>query len=80
MTNNKSLVYHYRNCKPVIKLLVNAPSKGKRELEKVEYERIADYSEKLGARLLNKVALNPIDNNKIIKHKWQPLMLSQKNK
>ena len=54
--NNKSPVFNYRSQKPHIKLLVKAPSKGKRELEKVEYEWISsDYSEKLGDRLLNKL-------------------------
>lgn len=55
LTSNKSPVYQFR----MQKLLVNAPSKGKRELEKVEYEWIADYSEKLGARLLNKLGTKP---------------------
>ena len=56
LTNNKSPGFNYRSQKPHIKLLVNAPSKGKRELEKVEYEWISsDYSEKLGDRLLNKL-------------------------
>ena len=59
LTNNKSPVYQFRTCKPIIKLLVNAPSKGKRELEKVEYEWIADYSEKLEDRLLNKLGIKP---------------------
>lgn len=59
LTNNKSPVYQYRTQNPFIKLLVIAPSKGKRELEKVEYEWIADYSEKLGARLLNKLGIKP---------------------
>ena len=49
LTNDKSPVYQYRTQKRYITLLVNAPSKGKRELEKVEFEWIADYSEKLGA-------------------------------
>lgn len=57
LTNNKSPVDQYRTQKPHINLLVNAPSKGKRELEKVEFEWIADYSEKLGARLLNKLGI-----------------------
>ena len=59
LTNNKSPVYQYRLHKPTIKLLVNAPSKGKRELEKVEYEWIYDFSEKLGDRLLNKQGVQP---------------------
>ena len=57
LTNNKSPVYQYRTQKPHISLLVKAPSKGKRELEKVEFEWIADYSEKLGDRLLNKLGI-----------------------
>lgn len=59
LTNNKSPVYQYRLHKPTIKLLVNAPSKGKRELEKVEHEWIYDFSEKLGDRLLNKQGIKP---------------------
>ena len=59
LTNNKSPVYQYRSQIPHIKLLFHAPSKGKRELEKVEYEWIADYSEKLGAQLLNKLGIKP---------------------
>ena len=57
LTNDKSPVYQYRTQKPHISLLVNAPSKGKRDLEKVEFEWIADYSEKLGAQLLNKLGI-----------------------
>ncbi|CAH3186249.1 unnamed protein product [Porites evermanni] len=59
LTNNKSPVYQYRLHKPTIKLLVNAPSKGKRELEKVEHEWIYDFSEKLGDQLLNKQGIKP---------------------
>ena len=58
LTNNKSPVYQYRTQKPHISLLiVNAPSKGKRELEKVEFQWIAEYSEKLGDWLLNKLGI-----------------------
>ena len=57
LTNNKSPNYQYRTQKPHISLLVNASSKGKRELEKVEFEWKADYSEKLGDRLLNKLGI-----------------------
>lgn len=59
LTNNKSPVYQYGTKKPHVKLLVNALSKGKRELEKVEFEWIADYSEKLGAQLLHKLGIKP---------------------
>ena len=57
LTNDKSPVYQYRTQKPHISLLVDAPSKGKRDLEKVEFEWIADYSEKLGAQLSNKLGI-----------------------
>ena len=57
LTNDKSPVYQYWTQKPHISLLVNAPSKGKRDLEKVEFEWIADYSEKLGGQLLNKLGI-----------------------
>ena len=57
LTNDKSPVYQYRTQKPQISLLVDAPSKGKRDLEKVEFEWIADYSEKLGAQLSNKLGI-----------------------
>ena len=59
LTNNKSPVFNHRLQKPHIKLLVNVPSKGKKELEKVEYEWISDYSEKFGDRLLNKLGTKP---------------------
>ena len=57
LTNDKSPVYQYRTQKPHISLLVDAPSKGKRDLEKVEFDWIADYSEKLGAQLSNKLGI-----------------------
>ena len=57
LTNDKSPVYQYRTQKPHISLPVDAPSKGKRDLEKVEFEWIADYSEKLGAQLSNKLGI-----------------------
>ena len=57
LTNDKSPAYQYRTQKPHISLPVDAPSKGKRDLEKVEFEWIADYSEKLGAQLSNKLGI-----------------------
>ena len=80
LTNDKSPVYQYRTQKPHISLPVDAPSKGKRDLEKVEFEWIADYSEKLGAQLLNKLGIKRNVGKWNIKHKWPPLILGQKNK
>ena len=57
LTNNKSRVYQYRTCKPIIKLPVNAPSKGKRELKKVEYEWINHYHDNYSDKVINKLGI-----------------------
>ena len=52
--NNNSQVYKHKNNNPDIKLIVNAPCKDRKELEKIETEYIILYSEKYGEQLLNK--------------------------
>ena len=47
-SNNKSQVYNYKNNSPYIKLIVNAPSKDRKELEKIGTEYIILYSGKYG--------------------------------
>ena len=53
ITYKKSAKYGYRNDKPKIRLVVNAPSRDKKCLIKVENEYIQEYSKKYRDRLLN---------------------------
>ena len=52
-------MYQFRTCKPIIKLPVYAPSKGKRELKKVEYEWINHYHDNYGDKVINKLGIKP---------------------
>ena len=47
-TNKKSQVFRYKDHIPEIKLIVNAPCKDKKELEKIETKYIILYPEKYG--------------------------------
>ncbi|XP_068692731.1 uncharacterized protein [Montipora foliosa] len=60
----KSQIYKYRKKKPVIELLVKAPTNDKRSLEKIENAYIQDYAEKCGELLLN-VKANPLKPKKV---------------
>ena len=52
-TNKTSQVYKNRKYIPKIKLIVKAPSKDRKPLEKVENEWIHEYATKYGDKLLN---------------------------
>ena len=57
--NYKCQVYKYKNDKPVIKLIVNAPCRDRKELEKFEKEYIKEYWIKYSDKFLNK-RCNPL--------------------
>lgn len=64
LASNRSQVFKHKNQNPVIELIVNAPSKDKKSLEKVENGYIDEYAEKYGKLLLN-IKSNPIKKKKI---------------
>ena len=60
----KSQIYKYRKKKPVIELVIKAPTNDKKSLEKIENAYIQDYAEKCGELLLN-VKANPLKPKKV---------------
>ncbi|XP_068704713.1 uncharacterized protein [Montipora foliosa] len=60
----KSQIYKYRKKKPVIELVVKAPTNDKKSLEKIENAYIQDYAAKCGKSLLN-VKANPMKPKKV---------------
>ena len=60
----KSQIYKYRKKKPVIELIIKAPTNDKKSLEKIENAYIQDYAEKCGELLLN-VKANPLKPKKV---------------
>ena len=58
-TTKRSQEFKYKDCKPEIKLIVNAPCKDRKDLEKIETEYVTLYSEKYGNKLMNKKC-NPL--------------------
>lgn len=52
--DEKSQVYKNKKYNPVIKLIINAPSKDKKALENVEKKYIKYYAETYGSKLINK--------------------------
>ena len=64
LSNNKSQVFKLKNENPKIELIINAPSKDKKSLERVENGYIQEYAEKYGKPLLN-IRANPTKTNKI---------------
>ena len=65
LKDNKSQIYKYRKKKPVIELVVKAPTNDKKSLEKIENAYIQDYAEKYGELLLN-VKANPLKPKKVV--------------
>lgn len=59
-----SSVYKYRNNNPKIKLIVNAPSKDKKNLEKGEKKHIEEYADKFGSLLINKRSVPEVKKKK----------------
>ena len=59
LKDRKSQIYKYRKKKPVIELIVKAPTNDKKSLEKIENAYIEDYAVKYGVLLLN-VKANPL--------------------
>ena len=73
-TNPKSQVYKNKDKNPKIELIIDAPSKDKKALEKSEIGRIEEYAEKYGNLLINK------RSNPNIKKKKQNTKLMSKTK
>ena len=68
LSNKKSQVFKNKNKNPKIELIVNAPSKDKKSLEKVENGYIEEYAETCGQKLLN-IRCNPKRKTKKIEYK-----------
>ena len=68
LSNNKSQVFKLKNENPKIELIINAPSKDKKSLEKVENGYIQEYAEKYGNKLIN-IKSNPNIKSKKIEYK-----------
>ena len=64
LKDRKSQIYKYRKKKPVIELIIKAPTNDKKSLEKIENAYIQDYAEKCGELLLN-VKANPLKPKKV---------------
>ena len=73
ITNKTSQVYKNRRYIPKIELLVKAPSRDRKTLEKVENEYIHEYATKYGDKLLN------IKSNPNLKRKELKLKVSMEN-
>ena len=54
LSNEKSSVFKNKDKEPKIKLIVSAPSKDKKNLERVEIRYIEEYALEYGDKLLNK--------------------------
>ena len=67
-TNKKSAIFKHKNEEPKIELITDAPSKGKKSLERVENGYIEEYAEKYGDLLIN-IKCNPNKKPERIEYK-----------
>ena len=63
LTNKNSQVFKHKDKNPKIELIVNAPSKDKKALEKTENRHIAEFAEKYDKQLIN-IKSNPLKKKK----------------